>query len=87
MPAMKRHTSMPAAVCWNAMMAVQMEYQSREKRKMERRPRRSAMKPNPMQPRNIPAKLQEVKKPMELCAKKVAEVVVNNPPAVRPGAM
>jgi len=40
-----------------------------------------------MQPRNIPAKLQEVKKPMELWAKKLEAVVVKSPLAVRPGAM
>ena len=87
MLAMKRHVSTPAAVFWNAMIAVQMEYQTSEEIKIARRPKRSATKPKPMQPTNIPAKVQKTKNPMPLIEKRFAALLVNIPVATRPGAM
>ncbi len=87
MPAMKRQISMLAAVFWNAMIAVQIEYQTSEKMKIERRPNRSAMEPKHMHPANIPAKLQNTKKPTPLMPNNPAVLLTNNPLATRPGVM
>lgn len=87
MLAMKRQMSTPAAVSWNAMIAVQMEYQTSEEMKIARRPKRSATKPKPMQPTNMPAKVQNTKNPIPLIENRLAALLVNIPLATRPGAM
>src|ERR1044071_7469369 len=87
MAAMKRHRSTASAEDWNAMIAVASEYQTSEKVKIERRPRRSAMKPNPTQPTHIPAKVQKTKKPTPCGSKNPAGELVKRPPETRPGVM
>src|SRR6185437_2531335 len=76
-----------SAVDWKAMTAVAREYQMREKVKMERRPSRSAMKPKPMHPTHMPAKVQKTKKPTPRGSRKPAGAPVNSPPEMRPGVM
>ena len=68
------------------MIAVQMEYHTSEEMKMVRRPKRSATNPNPMQPMNIPAKVQKTKNPIPLIEKRFAALLVNIRLATRPGA-
>ena len=87
MAAMKRHRSTISADDWNAMTAVASEYQTSENVKMERRPSRSAMKPNPTQPTHMPANVQNTKKPTPCGSKKPAGVLVKRPPETRPGVM
>ena len=69
------------------MIAVQMEYQTSDEMKIARLPKRSATNPNPMHPRNIPAKVQKTKKPMPLIENRFAPLLVNIRLATRPGAM
>ena len=87
MAAMKRHRSMLAALCWNAITRVETEYHNSETVKMVRRPNRSATAPNPSAPSHMPAKVQKTKNPMPLLSKKPAAVAVNKCDAVRPGAI
>ena len=87
MAAMKRHESTDSAVDCKAIAAVASEYQTSEKVKIERRPRRSAMKPNPMQPTHMPANVQKTKKPTPRGSKNPAGVPVNSPPETSPGVM
>jgi hypothetical protein len=86
-PAIKRQVSTPIAVFCAAMIAVAMEYQISEVTKMDRRPSRSAIDPNPTQPTNMPAKLQKTKKPMPSMAKSPAVVLAKRPLLTKPGAM
>ena len=69
------------------MIAVQIEYQISDEIKIARRPKRSATKPKPMHPTNIPAKVQKTKNPMPLIEKRFAALLVNIPVATKPGAM
>ncbi len=69
------------------MMAVATEYQTNENVKMERLPSRSAMKPKPMQPTHMPAKVEKTTKPTPRGSKKPAGVLVNSPLETSPGAI
>src|SRR5690349_9922724 len=69
------------------MIAVASEYHTSENVKIERRPSRSAMKPNPTQPTHIPAKVQKTKNPTPCGSKNPAGVLVKSPPDTSPGVM